>query len=144
MTLAPQLSSGNRGSATAMLQSSPLLRPATKSSSALRSVRMARMWGQLKEGVSFRSHCARVHSPTHPRAHLLPHSISLGVLVIDVLNQKVDGDFYLNPQCYPNVTEMVTQAREATGAHLMVSLWPDVKPNSNSSAAMQVSPTCAC
>jgi alpha-glucosidase (family GH31 glycosyl hydrolase) len=68
-----------------------------------------------------------------------PHfSITLGILVVDFFNQKVDGDFFLNPECYPNVTEMVRQARATTGANLMVSIWPDVKTGSASQAAMQV------
>ena len=56
--------------------------------------------------------------------------------MIDFFNQAVDGDFEMNPQCYPDVSALVEQVKKGSGAELMVSLWPDIKPSSKSYANM--------
>ena len=62
---------------------------------------------------------------------------SLGVFVIDFFNQKVNGDFRMNLECFPNVSSLVTNVRQHTGTELMVSLWPFIEPGSLSRDAMQ-------
>eukprot|EP00038_Savillea_parva_P017223 m.19431 g.19431 ORF g.19431 m.19431 type:complete len:869 (-) comp3692_c0_seq1:8-2614(-) len=63
-------------------------------------------------------------------------NLSAGVFVIDFFNQRVNGDFEMNPVCYPNVSELVTSVHDAVGADLMVSLWPDVHPTSYSHSTL--------
>ena len=62
--------------------------------------------------------------------------LSVGVFVIDFFNQKTDGDFLMNPACYPNVSALVHNIRQSVGARLMVSLWTDVRPQSRSHKAL--------
>lgn len=47
-------------------------------------------------------------------------NLSLGVLVVDFFNQATDGDFRMNPACYPNVTQMAHDVKSLTGAELQV------------------------
>ena len=61
-------------------------------------------------------------------------NISLGVLVIDFHNQRVDGDFVMEPDCYPDVTALVNDVRDSSDAELMVSLWPFIRAGSKSHA----------
>ena len=58
--------------------------------------------------------------------------MSIGVFVIDFHNQRLNGDFKMNPVCYPNVSSLVQRVKEDTGARTMVSIWPDVHPGSYS------------
>ena len=62
--------------------------------------------------------------------------VELGFFVIDFFNQKVNGDFKMNPECYPNVSALVDAVSQHTGAHTMVSLWPNVEQNSISYPVM--------
>jgi alpha-D-xyloside xylohydrolase len=50
--------------------------------------------------------------------------------VIDFFNQKVNGDFEMNPACYPDPQALVTAVKEHTGANVMVSIWPNIEPTS--------------
>ena len=69
-------------------------------------------------------------------ARMAAKGLSVGVFVIDFFNQKTDGDFQMNPACYPNVTALVKNIRESVGAKLMVSLWTDIRPQSRSHDAL--------
>ena len=69
-------------------------------------------------------------------ARMAAKGLSVGVFVIDFFNQKTDGDFQMNPACYPNVTALVRNIRESVGAKLMVSLWTDIQPQSRSHDAL--------
>jgi alpha-D-xyloside xylohydrolase len=64
-------------------------------------------------------------------------NLSVGVFVIDFHNQRVDGDFEMNPDCYPDVPGLVTSVKQSTGAELMVSLWPNIHPTSYSYKTLQ-------
>jgi hypothetical protein len=63
-------------------------------------------------------------------------NLSLGVIVVDFMNQKRDGDFQMNPVCYPNISGMTSTVKALTGAQTMVSFWPDVKPDADAAAAL--------
>lgn len=69
-------------------------------------------------------------------ARMAAKGLSVGVFVIDFFNQKTDGDFQMNPVCYPNVTALVQNIRESVNATLMVSLWTDIQPQSRSHNAL--------
>lgn len=57
-------------------------------------------------------------------------NVSLGVFVIDFHNQRVNGDFKMDPSCYPDVSDLTSKIAAATGALTMVSLWPDIDAGS--------------
>ena len=63
-------------------------------------------------------------------------NISLGVFVIDFHNQRQNGDFQMDPGCYPDVGKLVDGVKASTGAELMVSLWPNIEKGSYSYAAL--------
>lgn len=63
-------------------------------------------------------------------------NISLGVLVVDFMNQQRDGDFHMNPQCYGSgqeITKWVANISRLGGGQTrtMLSFWPDVKPDAD-------------
>ena len=63
-------------------------------------------------------------------------NLSLGVIVVDFMNQKRDGDFHMNPVCFPNISSMTARVKSLTGAQTMVSFWPDVKPDGDAAATL--------
>eukprot|EP00041_Stephanoeca_diplocostata_P022471 m.536348 g.536348 ORF g.536348 m.536348 type:complete len:409 (+) comp22071_c0_seq9:173-1399(+) len=63
-------------------------------------------------------------------------NLTLGMLVVDFMNQRTDGDFHMNPVCFPNITNMTTAVRALTDAHTMVSFWPDVRSTADAFAAL--------
>ena len=57
--------------------------------------------------------------------------LPVGVLVVDYENQRVDGDFNPNPDCYPSLTNLSTYVRATLNATTMFSFWPEVRPASS-------------
>lgn len=63
-------------------------------------------------------------------------NLSVGVFVIDFFNQKVNGDFEMNPVCYPDPRALATEVHDQTGAQLMVSIWPNIEASSRCAHAL--------
>lgn len=57
--------------------------------------------------------------------------LPVGVLVVDYENQRVDGDFNPNPDCYPSLEDLSTYVRRTINATTMFSFWPEVKNGSS-------------
>ena len=58
--------------------------------------------------------------------------LPVGVLVVDYKNQRADGDFAPNPDCYPSVASLAANVRATLNATTVFSFWPEVlKESSN-------------
>jgi alpha-D-xyloside xylohydrolase len=60
--------------------------------------------------------------------------LPVGVLVIDFYNQRWDGDFAPNSDCFPSVSNLTAALKDTLNATLVFSFWPEVLPNSSNSA----------
>lgn len=56
--------------------------------------------------------------------------IPVSLIVIDYQSWVHQGDWGLDPALWPNVTTMVAQVKNLTGAEMMASLWPSVSDHS--------------
>lgn len=56
--------------------------------------------------------------------------LPIGVIVIDYNNEKVDGDFAPNPDCYPSLSTLSTAVRDSLNATTVFSFWPEAKNGS--------------
>jgi hypothetical protein len=63
--------------------------------------------------------------------------LPVGILVVDYENQKVDGDFNPNPDCFPSLTNLSAYVRRTLNATTMFSFWPEVKPASSQRATFE-------
>jgi alpha-D-xyloside xylohydrolase len=63
--------------------------------------------------------------------------LPVGVLVIDYNNEKIDGDFAPNPDCFPSLSVLSTQVRRKMNATTMFSFWPEAKRGSAEFAILQ-------
>jgi alpha-D-xyloside xylohydrolase len=57
------------------------------------------------------------------------------MLVVDYMNQAVDGDFAPNPACYPSLSALTSSVRALINASVVFSIWPEVAQNSTQRAA---------
>lgn len=53
--------------------------------------------------------------------------LPVGVLVIDYKNQKTDGDFAPDVDCYPSVAALASGVQALLNASTVFSFWPEVK-----------------
>jgi alpha-D-xyloside xylohydrolase len=60
--------------------------------------------------------------------------LPVGVLVVDFYNQRNDGDFAVNPDCFPSLPALTSGLRARLNATTMFSFWPEVAPNSTNLA----------
>jgi alpha-D-xyloside xylohydrolase len=63
--------------------------------------------------------------------------LPVGILVVDYENQRVDGDFNPNPDCFPSLTNLSSYVRRTLNATTMFSFWPEVKPASAQRATFE-------
>lgn len=60
--------------------------------------------------------------------------LPVGVVVVDFYNQKYDGDFAPNENCFPSISNLTKGIRETLNATVLFSMWPEVLPNSSNHA----------
>ena len=68
-------------------------------------------------------------------------NLSLGVLVVDFMNQATDGDMHMNPKCYGTgreITDWVKNISTMGGGQTrtMLSFWPDIRSDSDGFSAL--------
>lgn len=68
-------------------------------------------------------------------------NLPVGVLVIDYENERIDGDFEANPNCYPSLAVLSTAVRDRLNASTMFSFWPEAK-NGSANFALLVQSGC--
>jgi hypothetical protein len=56
--------------------------------------------------------------------------LPVGVLVVDYENEKTDGDFAPNSDCFPSLSTLSTTVRQKLNASIMFSFWPEAKKGS--------------
>ena len=50
--------------------------------------------------------------------------LPVGIIVVDYKNQRIDGDFAPNPDCYPSLKALSDGIRGSVNATTMFSFWP--------------------
>ena len=62
--------------------------------------------------------------------------LPVGVLVIDYENERIDGDFAPNPDCFRSLSALSASVRKKLNATTMFSFWPEAKNGSDNFAAL--------